>query len=222
MSAADLDRSRALYAREAARYDRTTRIIDRVRADALATLDAKAGEIIVDVGCDTGVNLPQLASSVGHGGMVIGVEPSDEMLALARDRIGHFPGGTIRLLNATAADARLPASADAALFCFTHDVLRDPWALIAILGQLKPDARVVAAGGKWAPWWAMPVNAAMWLRARRYATTFESYGRPWTLLEPMLDEMRIAPSLLGAAYVMSGKRRPDGSRFSLETAPRAP
>jgi len=55
-----------------------------------------------------------------------------------------------RLICSPVEAAAFNEQADAALFHFTHDILRMPAAMDNVLRHLKPGARVVAAGLKWA------------------------------------------------------------------------
>lgn len=79
---------------------------------------------------------------------------------------------------------RSPTSADAAILCYTHDVLQSPQALANLFAQLRPGARVSVAGLCLLPAWGMPVNAWVLWGARRYLTTWRGLRAPW---EPLLD-----------------------------------
>ncbi|MCU0813398.1 MAG: hypothetical protein MUC32_03410 [Burkholderiaceae bacterium] len=72
------------------------------------------------------------------------------------------------------------------------------------LAHLKRGARVVASGLRWAPRWAMAVNAAVYVAARRSVTTLDGLDRPWALLEQRLGPMRVTTSWLGAVYIAEG------------------
>lgn len=119
-------------------YDDVAETYDRVRADfhALPARDLVArvapptGGRVLDVGTGPGVAALAAAEAVGPGGLVLGVDPSVEMLRRARSR------GLPRLVAAVALDLPFPdASFDAVLanfviFFFTkyetalHDMVR--------------------------------------------------------------------------------------------------
>jgi len=121
-------------------------------------------------------------------------------------RCGVDSGGwqNVKLIEAAIEDAAIPAQADAVLFHFTHDAMRSPAGLENIFKHVKPGGRVVSAGGKWAPWWALPVNIYMRRVARRYVTTFEGYGKPWSLLARYVPDVQVKSALFGAAYIAWG------------------
>ena len=60
---------------------------------------------MLDLGCGTGLNFPALAAAVGSEGLVVGVDRSIDMLAMARRRIADRGwGDRIRLLESDAAE----------------------------------------------------------------------------------------------------------------------
>lgn len=57
------------------------------RRAGLELLGARAGDVVIDLGCGTGLNFPGLVSSVGPEGLVIGIDRSPQMLAMAARRV---------------------------------------------------------------------------------------------------------------------------------------
>jgi len=205
----------ARYRRLAANYDRATRRAAPVRARAVAALDLRAGDTVLDVACGTGVCFPLLQEHVGASGQIIGVELSPDMLALARRRVDAAGWTNVKLMQASMESVRLPVPWDAALFHFTQDVLRSRAALTNIFSQAADGARVAAAGTKTFPWWLAPFNLYIWAANRSYVTTFDGLSRPWSLLQrEYVRDLRVHPVWLGASYIASGRYR--GSRASAE------
>ena len=194
----------AQYRRRAAVYDFELALFEPVRRLAIARLALQPGEVVLDMGCGTGLSLPLLHAGVGEAGHVIGVEPSPEMIALARERVRAMGARCITLIAAQAEAARLPEAADAVLFHFTHDVMRDANALTQVLGQLKPGARVVACGLQWAGLWAWPVNMMVLPAALRSVTSLEGLHKPWSHLEPQVHVERVEALMAGGVYLVSG------------------
>ncbi len=80
---------------------------------ALARLAPQTGERVLDVGCGCGQTVLQLAGAVGPTGQVLGVDISDDMLALARARAVTAGARQVDLLSADAASHRFsPAHFD--------------------------------------------------------------------------------------------------------------
>ena len=54
------------------------------RAATLRALEVRSGEVVLDIGCGSGLFLRDLAQAVGPLGRAFGVDPSDEQLRVAR------------------------------------------------------------------------------------------------------------------------------------------
>jgi ubiquinone/menaquinone biosynthesis C-methylase UbiE len=201
------DRAAALaqYRHRAAVYDWELAAFEPLRVEAIDALALCPGETVIDVGCGTGLSLPALHRAVGPRGQVIGIEQSPEMIERARARAADHGWPHCRLVLAPVELAEIGAMADAALFHFTHDILQTPAALANVLAHLKPGARVVAAGLKWAdpgPAWA--ANLFVLGAAMRSVSSLAGLGEPWALLRQQLGALDAEPRLLGAAYLARG------------------
>ena len=96
------------------------------------------------------------------------------------------------------------AQADAALFHFTHDILREPLAIANVLQHLRPGASVVACGLQWAPFWAWPVNLLVFGAARHSVTSLAGLGSPWSLLAKHLSGLQVEKMMAGGVFIASG------------------
>jgi ubiquinone/menaquinone biosynthesis C-methylase UbiE len=204
---ADLERAVAHYRELAPRYDYYTRRINDVRVRTIDALRLKAGETVVDAGCGTGWCLPKLAAAVGAGGRIIGFDPSPEMLAVARTRLPARDFPNIELICATGEAAALPATADAILFSYTHDLIRSPRALANLFAQARPGTRVAATSTKLYAPFLFPANWYLRYSHRAYITNFESFEAPWSLLAQLLDDFRVQTSGWTQHYVATGRVR---------------
>jgi ubiquinone/menaquinone biosynthesis C-methylase UbiE len=200
------NRSTALrqYRSRARIYDLELALFEPVRQRAIELLRLKKGDSVLDVGCGTGLSLTALEGLVGAEGSIIGIEQSPEMLERARTRATENNWTNIAFISASVEEAAIPREADAALFHFTHDIMRTPAAVANVVGHLKPGARVVAAGLKWAPIRTMPLNLFVWNAAMRSTSTLEGLARPWSNLEPLVADLQVEQMLGGTVYVASG------------------
>jgi trans-aconitate methyltransferase len=206
MSARRPDRSAALaqYRRRAGVYDLELYLFEPIRHRAIERLGLARGDVVIDVGCGTGLSFEQLIARVGDGGRVIGIEQSPEMIEQARRRVDEHRWRNVRLVNAPVEEAAIRARADAALFHFTHDILRAPGAVANVVAHLKPGARVVACGLQWSRRWALPVNLAVLAAARHSVSTLEGLRAPWSHLADRLGPLRVETTMLGAVFIASG------------------
>jgi demethylmenaquinone methyltransferase/2-methoxy-6-polyprenyl-1,4-benzoquinol methylase len=205
------DRSAALaqYRRRAPGYDTELALFEPIRCEAIARLDLRRGDTVLDVGCGTGLSFELLHDRIGKAGRIVGIEQCPEMLDKAKTRVEENHWRHVDLVCAPAATAPIPVQADAALFHFTHDVLRERAAIGNVLAHLKPGARVVATGLQWAPAWAWPTNGFVLLAAMYSVTSFDGLGRPWDMLARRLSDVDVRTSLMGGIYILSGVYSPD-------------
>jgi SAM-dependent methyltransferase len=196
------------YAAGAASYDHRTDRFMVFRRDLVDALDLRRGDIVVDVGCGTGLCLPLLQEKVGAEGEIFAVDESVAMLEIARGRAEQSGWSNVTFLVAPASDVELPVDADAALFCAVHDILRCPDSVENILAQLRPGAQVASGGGKWAAPWLLLLNAYIATLHRPFVRSFDGFDRPWSVLGEFLQELEVTDLEYGAGYVATG-RLPD-------------
>jgi ubiquinone/menaquinone biosynthesis C-methylase UbiE len=203
------DRETALeqYRRRAGVYDLELAFFEPIRRRAIASLGLRPGEVVLDVGCGTGLSLALLRQGVGPRGRVVGIEQSPEMIEQARRRVTRARWSRVTLIRSPVESADIPFRADAALFHFTHDILRRPESIANVLSRLKPGGRVVASGLKWvAPGLTWAVNLLVLPAALRSVTSLDGMDQPWRLLRDQLGQMSVETVLLGGAYIARGVR----------------
>ena len=98
-------------------YDRVARlystleplylIFPRARRKAVAALNLKPGDVVLEIGAGTGLNFGYLVEAVGPSGTVIGVDASAGMLARARKLVEHRGWSNVVLHQQDAAQISL-------------------------------------------------------------------------------------------------------------------
>ncbi len=193
------------YGERARCYDHDTGAFQRYREDIVAALPLRPGQVVLDVGCGTGLCCGLLRDKVGPAGTVVGVEESPQMAELAREHIASQGWRNVTVVQAPAEDAEIGVRADAALFCAVHDIMQSPDALRNVLRSLRPDAWVAAGGGKWAGPLMMGVNAMVMTLHSPYVRSFDGFDRPWTHLERMTRDVRVTEVAYGGGYLLTAQ-----------------
>jgi ubiquinone/menaquinone biosynthesis C-methylase UbiE len=132
MSDDAVSRAQEFYTRWARAYDvLATRapLVHGVREDLVDALDPAPGDVVVEMGCGTGANFPQLRRRVGSGGAVVGVDFSPGMLDRARERVAAAGWENVHVARG---DANRPPVADVDAVCasFVVGMLPDPAAAV--------------------------------------------------------------------------------------------
>ncbi len=204
MPTADNQLSIARYRTKAAGYDASAERTMPLRRRTIGLLKLQPGQVVLDVGAGTGLSYALLREAVAPGGRVLAFEQSPDMFALAEARVRQAGWADVWHVNAPAETAALPQPADAALFNFTHDILRTPAAVDNILRQLRPGARIAIAGMKFFPWWTGPLNLLPWLKNRPYNARPADLWSPWDLIAPHCDDFRRWSVMAGMGYLATG------------------
>src|SRR5689334_7806494 len=74
------------YTRDASFYDSRTSAFATYRRNLVDALPLRRGDIVLDVGCGTGLCFERVRSRIGADGVIIGIDASREMLAVAAER----------------------------------------------------------------------------------------------------------------------------------------
>jgi len=201
-----VSRRQSAYGERARSYERDTEAFQPYRRAVVEALPLRSGQVVLDVGCGTGLCCGLLRDKVGLEGGVVGIEESPEMAAVAREHIACEGWDNVMVVQAQAEDAEIGLTADAALFCAVHDILQSPDALRNVLTRLRPGAWVAAGGGKWAAPLMVALNSMVGMLHAPYVRDFSGFDRPWRHLERLVEDVRVEELAFGSGYVMTGRR----------------
>jgi len=194
------------YERDANAYDAQTGSFERYRRQIVEELPLKPGDVVLDVGCGTGLCFPMVRDRIGPTGRIVGVDAAPDMLAVAAERVAEAGWDNVDLVDSTVEDAELPEVVDHALFCAVHDVMQSTGALDNVLSRVRPGGGVAAGGGKWGPAWAIGLNASIMALHSPYVRDFTGFDRPWVKLAERVSGLEVHEVAMGGGYVATGTR----------------
>ncbi len=182
----------AVFGRAAATYDTVIPFFTTFGARLVATAAPALGERVLDVGCGRGATLLPASVAVGPTGRVVGIDLSEEMVALlAADlEAAGVDNATVRLGNAQALDME-GATFDVVLSQMVLHLLPDPPAAAAEF------FRVLVPGGRCVT--SVPAGARGW---EFMGSLFEAFGsravRPMTV--PFRPDFDLRATVSGAGF----------------------
>lgn len=200
-----------VYRRRAQVYDSSgIRSLESWRQEAVRSLNLQHGDVVVDIGCGTGLNFAPLQQAIGSEGKIIGVDLTDAMLDQARRRIFEHSWKNIELVESDAARYKFPVRVDGIISTFALTFIPDRGRVI------QNGCRVLVPGRKWAVLdMAWPAGWPLWWRHGLFF--LPSYGitrdviesRPWetvwqTMEQSLVDVVQ-KQFWMGFFYLMSGK-----------------
>jgi demethylmenaquinone methyltransferase/2-methoxy-6-polyprenyl-1,4-benzoquinol methylase len=196
------------YCEYARSYERDTGEFQHYRQAIVEALPVRPGQVVLDVGCGTGLCFGPLRDKVTVLGGVVGIEESPEMAAVAREHVAAEGWLNVTVVESRAEDAQMAFTADAALFCAVHDILQSPDALRNVLGNLRPGGWVAAGGGKWAAPLMVAVNMQVRMLHAPYVRSFDGFDRPWNHLEQLIEGIHVDEVAFGGGYIATGRVPP--------------
>ncbi len=204
----------ALYQKQAKDYDQSgIQGLDALRRAAVKRLDLKRGDLVVDIGCGTGLNFPWLQEAIGPEGRIIGVDLTDAMLEQARRRVAKAGWKNVELVQADAASYAFPAQVNGMLATFALTFI--PQAQLVIQNgcrALAPSGRWVVLDMAWPAAWPVWFHPLLFfLHLSRYGITGEVVRRRpwqtvWSTMQQSLAEVERQPFWMGFFYLAWGKQ----------------
>lgn len=176
------------------------------RKKAVAALNLQPGDVVVEIGCGTGLNFSLLQRAVGDTGRIIGVDLTDAMLDSARQRVERIGWSNVELIRCDAAEYRFPAGINGILSTFALTLSPDYDEVIRQGAEaLAPGGRFVVADLKLPTGWSRVFLPVLMPFFRPFGVTKDlAERRPWESLQHHFAETTMREMYCGYTYVAAG------------------
>lgn len=200
-----VDETRTHYDDFSRKYDATAIILRRFHRRSVAALAPRAGDVVYDLGCGTGLLFEHLVAAVGPTGKVVGVDLSEGMLEVARARIARHGWSNVEVVRGDLTTYEAPAPADGAIFCLSLSTIPVYEAILARCTALvKPGSRIVVADS-WKPYgrWYHPI-ARKWIDLKAKYVSADPNNRVGACAEQSLERVTVQETMLGVYSIATG------------------
>ena len=183
------------------------------RKEAVKLLNLERGDLVVDIGCGTGLNFALLQEAIGPEGRIVGVDLTDAMLDQARQRIAEHGWKNVELVQSDATQYEFPTQVDGIISTFALTFIPHCERVIQNgCKALAPGRRWVvldmAWPTRWPPWWR---PLLFFLRLPSYGITADVVQRrpwqtTWRTMERHLVNVVRKQFWMGFFYLASGEQ----------------
>ena len=146
-----------VYQKNAKTYDLAVKIfypliglkIDEYRKKAVDCLNLNNGDLVVDLGCGTGLCFPLLMEKIGPNGKLLGVDISTEMLSVAEERVKSAGWSNVELIHSDIEEFEFPAEINGLISTGVFGYLGERTKVLEkIYKSLVNNGKVVIVDGK--------------------------------------------------------------------------
>lgn len=204
---------KSVYRRLAPYYDRTLIPLQLLgsmsyRRRAIEALALEHGDIVLDLGCGTGVNLPLLSKKVGPTGRVIGVDLSTDMLAQAARKVRELELHNVTLVEKDIREYEPEESVSGVISTYALEMVPEHEELVETMAKHLIERGHMASLGLKHPesWPSWLVEVGIWLtRPFGVDRAYEDI-RPFESMKAHLDVSEYTEFLMGAAYLCVARK----------------
>lgn len=178
-----------------------------LRRKAVALLQLKPGDRVLDGGCGPGGSFPFLVEAVGTSGKVAGVEISPDVSINAQKRIAARGWDNVEIIVGNAETVTLEGKFQGMMFFGAPDCYASPRALDNLIPHLANGGRVVIFGGKLSRHPAIKALNSLWQKAfsrATFASTPQLDFEPWAPLAQRLGTFEVREYFFGIFFLAWG------------------
>lgn len=202
-----------LYQSGAKHYDFATILfrlaglrMKKYRAEVIEILNLKKGDIVVELGCGTGLNFPLVMEKIGPEGHLIGVDITPGMLEVAQGRIRQNNWSNVELIESDIARYEFPKEINAVFATGVFGYIPEHDQIIErAFNALVQDGRIAILDGKRPERLPASVFHIVLALGAQYGYTEEYFDvAPWKSVEKYFANTVFQTRYGGMIYEASG------------------
>jgi len=203
-----------LYRKRAKRYDFSANAYYLLgfrefayRKIGVEALNLKKGDIVIEIGCGTGLNFSLLRKKVGPNGNIIGVDLTPEMLEKADKRIRRNGWQNVTLVQSDASEYLFPEHIDGIISTFAITLIPEYDRVIQkSAAVLSPNARFVIVDFKKPDKWPMWMIKLFVILTRPFGVSLDIADRhPWESVARYMTLVEFRELYFGGLYLCVGE-----------------
>jgi len=206
---------RTLYEKRARFYDFSANFYylagfreDTYRKKAVALLDLKEGDTVVEIGCGTGLNFRHIQKCIGPNGRIIGIDLTADMLSIARQRCERHSWRNVQLFEQDAASFTFPDKVDGVISSFALTLMPEYKAIIKHAHTaLSTGRKLVLLDLKIPDWPKSLVNLAIALTRPFGVSRDIGQRHPWEHIQKIFGNLLMQEMYFGAVYMAVGLKK---------------
>ena len=204
-----------LYKKRAGKYDTSANLYYLLgirefayRKKAVGALKLERGDIVVEIGCGTGLNFRLLRERVGSGGKIIGVDLTSKMLSEANKRIERHNWSNVELVQSDAVAYNFPDRTDGIISTFAITLMPEYDKIIKKgAAALSPGKRLVVLDFKMPDSWPRWLIKFFVIITRPFGVTLDLADRhPWESIKQCIDLVEFNTKYFGGIYIAAGQK----------------
>ncbi len=178
-----------------------------IRSRAVQKLELQHGDIVLEVGCGTGRNLPYMQDAVGPGGRILGVDLSEKMLARSQALCERRGWNNVTLVRTNALDYRAPGKLDAVLLSLSYSVMQNREQVLShVWSQLRTGGRVVIVDGKTMPGIVGRLLHPLIILEMKATVLGDPDHNAYADLRALTNDIHVEEELFGAYFICQGRK----------------
>ena len=180
-------------------------VMKNYQKKAVKEIGLRDGDVVLDLGCGTGLLFEYLVREVGPNGRVVGIDISPGMIKKAKEKVKRNEWQNVELVCADLTKHELNVKADAIIFCLTLSLIPDHEHLFReSLKYLKQGGTVVVADSwkQYKKWYHKLTNAFITLKAPIVYS--DPDNRLGEIIPRYLNNVTSKEALFGVYSIMKG------------------